>query len=182
MNNQTTFLYSEKYKTPYIIIPTEYESASYCVFKLFYNNKFIVLMGKTLHRQVEIIRTNLGRFIKNKGIINHKSEKQREDFCLPFYEYIMANPNGVFRLEIVVENAKPYKMLQANQRALDEGFKVGNCLNLNWQPVVSRYVQTPNLYLKDWEIENKKYLWMNRGHFLNFKKWQYNRNIKDGHA
>ena len=171
MDNTTTLKLSEKYGTPYIVIPPDFVDMKKCAFRLYYGEKFVVIVCNSVYRQIEIIRESLAYYIGTK-------RAYLKDVYRPLYEYIKDNPGKKFRFELISVNESPYRLLQKSQIAIDEGILNGNCLNLTDTPKVSRYIQAPDLYLSDWEkkfkAENK---WINRGHYLNFRKWQYNRNL-----
>jgi hypothetical protein len=149
---------------PKIVIPYNLVDVEYCVFKLYYADKYIVMMGKTLFRQVEIIRDDLRKYFAGR--------RDYKDIYFNLYEYIYNNPNKKFRFEFLLTTENPYRLLQKCQLELDEGVGDTNCLNSNFVPYLSRMIQTPPIYLK------KHYpYWINRGHYLNFRKWQYNRHF-----
>lgn len=175
-NISTTSSLQDKYKSPEISISEEFIDAEYCVFKLYYGEKYVVLMGKTLFRQVEIIRYNLAYYFKRGDHKIERKNKSDQDFCTDFYKYIHDNPGKDFRIEVVIEDPNPYKLLQSNQIELDKGFNNDDCLNINTQPELSKYIQMPALY-RSGKYKNYKH-WINRGYYLNFRKWQYNRPSK----
>ena len=177
-----TLALSKRFGCPYIEIPDEFKYIQKSVFKLYYNEKYVILMGKRLERQVDIVRENLAYFfnrgynivIKKKEIYQDKKNKKPVpiDFCLYFYRHIKDNPNGTFSFELISCTTNPYTLLKSNQLALDESLSDSNCLNLNINPVVAKSVQDPKLY-----EQGKKWGWVNRGHYLNFRKWQYSRYV-----
>src|SRR5215831_16865219 len=117
-NISTTSSLQDKYKSPEISIPNDLVDYEYCVFKLFYGSKYIILMGKTLFRQVEIIRYNLAYYFNRGDQKKERANKADDDFCIEFYKYIRDNPNLRFRFVVLIVNENPYRLLQSNQIAL----------------------------------------------------------------
>ncbi len=168
MDRNTTYNHSQKFGSCWIEIPEPLIDVQFCVFKLYYNEKYVVLMGKSLFRQVEIIRDNLAYYFgRRKGSL--QSSKKPDDFCEKFYEYVYDHPGGTFRIELVIcgVSRSPYILLQQNQIELDR--RDLNCLNTNDVPELSKYIQMPALYRTGRYKDYK--------HWIN-SKWQWNRQSK----
>lgn len=148
-------------------LPHSLATIEKCVFKLFYGDAYIIMMGKTLQRQVEIIIQDVEKYKRGKW--------SRGDMYLSFYQHIVKNPNLYFEVELLLEDESPYQLLKRCQYELDEGAGDHDCFNLNTEPYLSRFIQTPPIYLTQ-KRRAYKY-WINRGYYLNFRKWQYNRHL-----
>jgi hypothetical protein len=149
---------------PKIVIPYNLVDVQGCVFRLYYGDRYIIMMGKTLFRQAEIIRDCMNKYFRGR--------RDYKDIYFNLYEYVYNNPDKKFRFELVFTHHNPYLLLKCCQLNLDEAVGDTDCLNSNFVPYLSRMIQTPPIYLK------KHYpYWINRGYYLNFRKWQYNRHF-----
>lgn len=152
-------------KIPNIAIPYNLVDVQGSVFKLYYGDKYIVMMGKTLFRQVETVRNDIKRFY-------NETEKGRSinNMYFKFYDYLYSNPGLHFSFELVLESGNPYLLLKKCQQELDKGFKNTNCMNMVFEPYINKDLQKP--------VKNRKFIWwINRGQYLNFRRWQKNRLI-----
>lgn len=146
-----------------ITVPYNLKEIKGCVFKLFYGDKYIVVMGKTLVRQVEMINNDIDRYFKNTQM-----GRSEGNIYFRFYYYIHSNPDLSFRFELVLQSENAYHLLKTCQIELDKGSKDDNCCNMIFEPYINKDIQRP--------IKNRKFIWwINRGSFLNFKRWQKRR-------
>lgn len=149
---------------PIIIIPDELAKMEYCVFKLYYHDRYVIMMGKRVVRQIEIIQDDMRKYFCGR--------RDYKDFYFSLYEYIYNNQGQEFKFELLIHNPSPYQLLKRCQIEFDEAIADTNCLNSNFQPFLSKMIQTPPFYQK------RKYeYWINRGQYLNFRKWQINRHV-----
>jgi hypothetical protein len=157
-------------KPPKIVIPIDLVDVLECVYKLSYGNKYIIVMAKSMYRSVWSINSDIERY--DKGVRENTSDGLYGKFC----RYIIDNPNNKFHFEMLLISKNPYKLLQCCQKQLDKSINDSNCLNTSFEPYLSRNIQTPPLYLKG-KAKEEKY-WINRGYYLNFRKWQINRHLR----
>ncbi len=126
-----------------------------CVYKLFYNDYFIVWKSKDMQDGIRRIASSLKSFI---------NESSGMDASNPFYDFFNIikedGNNGKFRYEIVIETANPYLLLKAEQLSLNESLMNPYCLNNNTIAYLPKYNQ-----------QTGGFGWINRGYILNFKKW-----------
>jgi len=160
--------------TPKITIPDNLKEVKGCVFKLYYGNHYIVLMCNLLVRQIESIAGDINRF-ENKVKSSMSAERLYWNFCW----YISNHPNEEFKIDILLQSESPYQLLKRCQIEIDESLADELCLNNNIIPFLSRRIQTPKYF---WDkvvpkIYGEYKYWINRGHYLNFRKWQYSRYV-----
>lgn len=152
-------------KIPNIVIPPELVDIQGCVFKLYFGEYYIVLMGKSLFRQVETVRNDINRYFKDTS-----KGQSVKNLYYHFYKHIYSIRSGKFHFELILESDKPYQLLKCCQQELDRGFEDTYCLNTCYEPYINKDLQKP--------IKDRKFIWwINRGQYLNFKRWQSKRVI-----
>lgn len=129
------------------------------VYKLWYNEKYVVIAAKTIQRSIENINIGLKYFFQNtpKG-------RNPADLYYKFYCYVADNPFHTFRIEFLLQTTNPYEFLKAEQIALDAGKVDENCLNKYFDVYIPQFTQV-----------NGKKSWINRGFYLNFMNWRRNK-------
>ena len=144
-----------------------------CVFKFYYGDKYVIGMGNYLKGALDMIIGDIGRRFRGK-----KSASGESRLFLIFSDYVNNNPGQEFKVEIIFQSNSAYKILKRCQEELDDAIIDPNCLNSFFHPFVSKRVQTPKLYWDEMMLRKKdlKY-WINRGHYLNYRKWLYSRNV-----
>lgn len=148
---------------PKIEIPLYLENIQGCVFKLYYGNYYIVVMGRSLKWQSNMISGDIERCFRGKSV---------GALYLSFSKKVSSTPGLEFRFELLFESDNPYQLLKRTQEELDDALSDPYCLNSSFEPYLSSRIQTPPIYSR-WK---DKY-WINRGHYLNFRKWQYSRYV-----
>lgn len=152
-------------KIPSIVIPPDLVDVQGCVFKLYYGQHYIVLMGKSLFRQVETIRNDIKRYFNETG-----KGRSVNNIYFRFYSYIHSNPGLKFSYQLIIESDKPYQLLKTCQIELDKSLDDSHCCNMVFEPYINKDLQKP--------IKSRKFIWwINRGQYLNFRRWQKNRVI-----
>lgn len=149
--------------TPKITIPDNLKEVKGCVFKLYYGKYYIIVMGRSLKWQVEMISGDIERSYRGKSV---------GDLYNVFSRYVAKFPVHQFSFELLYESENPFNLLVRCQEEIDDSIGDKYCLNSECTPFLSKRIQTPPIYLK-WK---DKY-WINRGHYLNFRKWQYSRYV-----
>jgi hypothetical protein len=130
----------------------EYQNINGCVFKLFWGEKYVIVKCKMFARAKTIIEESLGYYIKGT--------KMRDKLYDNFFQYIRTTPFYSFRDEILYKGDNPYHLLKQEQLALYNGEHDVNCMNVRFESYYPKLIQGKEKY------------WINRGHFLNFKRWQ----------
>lgn len=139
-----------------IVIPEEIIATKECVFKLWYGDKYIVSMAKSLARGIELIHNDLRRFLKGT-----RKKPGPENLFYRFYGFVQGNPDESFFLEILYTGGNGYQLLKHCQIALGEAEGDPNNLNSQLTPYISKTLQSKH---NCW--------WINRGTYLNFRRWQ----------
>lgn len=152
---------------PKIIIPIHLENVKDCIFKLYYGNYYVIGMGSNLEYQIKTIQGDIERYISGA-----RSSRDISRLYSIFCNIIRELPDREFKIEILMKDGKPYQLLKRCQTELDEALSDRNCLNTLFIPFLSSRIQTPPIYLK---FKAKTPHWINRGIYLNFRKWQYSR-------
>jgi hypothetical protein len=150
-----------------------YNGIGHSVFKFYYGEKYVIGMGSYLMGAINMIIGDIGRKARGK-----KSASGESRLFLIFSDYVNLNPGQQFKIEILFQNESAYQILKRCQEELDDAIADANCLNSFFYPFVSKRVQTPKLYWNKMMIRrvDLRY-WINRGHYLNYRKWLYSRNV-----
>lgn len=155
-----------------IIIPDNLLEVKGCVFKLYYGEKYIISMGRSLAWPIKTIQADIDRYSENMD-----SAKSKERLYWKFCRYVKLAKEREYRIEVLFESENPYQLLQRCQIELDNSKDDTNCLNTFFEPYLSKRIQTAPRYLKGRKYKDgtENISWINRGHYLNFKRWQNNR-------
>lgn len=145
-----------------------------CVFKVSYGDKYIISMGKYLKNALDMLNTDLTG-IKNKRNSLFKQDKGGQ--FIIFSEYVYNNPSLEFNVDILLQSNNPYQLLKRCQEELDDAIADKNCFNSYFIPFLSRKIQCPIKWWREREQNKNKPYWINRGHYLNYRKWLYSRNV-----
>ena len=151
-----------------------YDGVGSCVFKVYYGEKYIVSMGKYLKNALDMLNVDI-RGMKYKRSSLFKMDKGGQ-FIL-FADYVYKNPSKQFVVEILLQSNNPYRLLKRCQEELDDAIADPNCLNSFFIPFLSRKIQCPVKWWREREQNKNKPYWINRGHYLNYRKWMYSRNV-----
>lgn len=154
-----------------IDIPDNIKEVKGCVFKLSYGKSYIISMGRSLRWPIESIERDINQYI----LRNDSAEDKRRlywKFCREVRMY-----KRKFNIEVLFESENPYQLLKSCQTELDKAKDDRNCLNTFFEPYISKRIQTASKFLKERKYKdgNKNASWINRGHYLNFKRWQHRR-------
>src|SRR4051812_2703603 len=117
----------------------------HCIYKLFYQEKYVVIACKTIQRSIQNINIGLQYFFKNtpKG-------RNPNDLYYKFYCYVAENPFHSFRIEILLETTNHFEYLKEDFLSLQDAKLDENCLNMKFEPYVPQYTQS-----------NKHKAWLN---------------------
>ena len=153
---------------PKILIPIDVVDDEKCLFKLYYGEYYVIVMAKSVYRSVESINADLERY----SIGNTKA---KDGLYGVFCKHVLSYPKEKFRFERISVCDSPYELLKACQIELDKSKGDKFCLNTNTEPYISKRIQTAYKYLTP--TAQKNTYWINRGHYLNYRRWQSLRNI-----
>lgn len=143
-----------------LVIPDELKEIQGCVYRVWYGNYYIVVMGKTFARSLTSIINDLNRF--KKGVREGKSE---HNIYLNFYLHILSNPDRDFQVQMLFKSDSPFKLLKWCQIALAEGEAQESCLNSKYTPYINQNIQHN-------KVAKEKRGQVSRGTVLNFLKWR----------
>lgn len=132
-----------------------------CVYKLFYNSKYVIVKAKNMQQSADQLQVKLNQVVRNTTVL------KKEDLYYHLIEYILQNPGQEFTHELLIEDDRPYYLLQAEQKALDLHRKDPSCLNNN-----------TDAYIPAFNEETRMYGWIPQTSYLNYKKWYKNRHKK----
>lgn len=126
-----------------------------CVYKLSFNDRYVIIKAKDHKLSVEGIQKALNQFMRY-------SEAQRKPSNLYYhlFSYIEKQKEGVFAVEILLETDNAYDLLKAEQTALNAARKDKKCLNNNTEAYIPEYNETTGMHG-----------WVSKSAVLNFKKW-----------
>lgn len=155
--------------TPKITIPDNLKEVKGCVFKLYYGDKYVISMGRTLAWPIKSIQDDIDRYSDNMP-----SAKSKERLYWKFCQYVKKAKPHEYRIEVLLESESPYQLLKFCQLELDKAKDDINCLNTFFTPYISKRIQTAHKFLKERKYSDgtKNVAWINRGHYLNFRHWQ----------
>lgn len=161
-------------KIPAIVIPPELVDTQGCVFKLSYGSKYIISMGRSLAWPIKSIQDDIDRYVDNMN-----SAKSKERLYWKFCRIVKLGKTREFKIEVILESENPYQLLKCCQISLDNVKGDTNCLNTFFTPYISKRIQTAPKFLKERKYKDgtQNNSWINRGHYLNFKRWQRRRDI-----
>jgi hypothetical protein len=145
-----------------------------CVFKVFYGDKYIISMGKYLKNALDMLNIDISG-MKNKRDSLFKKDKGGQ--FIIFSDYVYNNPDHEFKVDILLRSNNPYRLLKRCQVELDDAIADRDCLNSFFIPFLSRKIQCPIKWWSEREKKKNKPYWINRGHYLNYRKWLYSRNV-----
>lgn len=147
-----------------IKIPNDVTS---CVYRLWYNSKYLVLKTKTLYWSVEKIKKGLHYFLKHT---EHSHDPKSLGYKL--YNYVEDYPGNNFSIEVILQSDSAYELLRREQQELDKSKQDTNCLNVKFDAYAPRYMQSNK--------KDKPQTWIKRGTYLNFLRWKKTRHLNNG--
>lgn len=127
------------------------------VYKLFYNNKYIIIKGKSLSGSIFLFKKGFSYYI---GYEHSEGSKHSDFLYVQFYEHIKTYPGHSFYISIL-SYGSPYELLKAEQIALNQAIHDKNCLNTNI-----------DAYIPKWNPKSKMYGgWISKSAYMNYKKF-----------
>jgi hypothetical protein len=128
-----------------------------CVFRLYCNEKYVVIKGKSLLGSLKSVNTALENF----------SKKDRADWPIDhlyyhFIGYILDQTEEVeYSASLLAMTSNPYDLLKVEQMQLWENANDPNCLNNSF-----------DAYIPSYREDLGTYGWINRGQYAAFMKWK----------
>ena len=132
-------------------------SINECVFRLYCNDKYVIIKGKSLIGSLKSVHTALENF----------SKKDRSDWPIDhlyyhFIGYILDQTEEVeYSASLLAMTSNPYDLLKVEQMQLWENSKDPNCLNNSF-----------DAYIPTYREDLGTYGWINRGQYAAFMKWK----------
>ena len=149
----------EKIHNPIAIAVSEslLNSVTECVFRLYCNEKYVIVKGKSLAGSLKQI---------NSAILSF-SKKDREDWEKDHLYYHLIGylldltEEPTYSATLLMMTPNPYDLLKKEQMELWENQSDPNCLN-----------NTFDAYIPVYKEETGLYGWINRGQYAAFMKWK----------
>lgn len=126
-----------------------------CLYRLAFNNKYVIVKAKDLQKSIESIQKALNQFIRHSEL-----QRNPENLYFHFFSFISRHQKGVFDLRVLLESESAYELLKAEQLALNEAREDVNCLN-----------NSVDAYVPNYNEATESYGWISKAAVLNFKKW-----------
>lgn len=127
------------------------------VFRLYCNEKYVIVKGKSLGGSLKQINIAIGNFAKKD-----RSDWEIDHLYYHFIGYILSlEEEPVYSASLLALSTNPYKLLKIEQIELWENQKDPNCLN-----------NTSDAYIPNYNEETGMYGWINRGQYAAFMKWK----------
>jgi len=127
-----------------------------CVYKLWYDNKYIIEKCKNLPISVSKLVKGLNCFIKNTP-----HGRDPKNLAYDFFKYILWNEGKSLSIEVLFTSNNPYQLLKREQQELYASKNDENCLNKSFDAYIPIFTQV-----------NGEKSWINRGYYLNFCIWR----------
>lgn len=142
---------------PQVAVTIKFSPFSGYVYKLWYQDRYIVLKCKTFRRSAENINIDINRFFKAYG-----NPKDRDNDNDKFYQFVFNHCDGSeFTVEPVLISDNPYQLLKCEYQEMLKGKADPKCLNKRFYPYIPAHTQG-----------RPGKSWINRGHYLNFRMWE----------
>lgn len=132
------------------------EVKGHVVYRLWYDNKYVIVAGKTIERSIQNINTGLYYFFKDtpKG-------RNPNDIFYNFYFHVDDYPFKNFSVEVIFVTENPYQHLKTWFLELLKAKEDSRCLNLYFEP-----------YIPTGTNKTGQKSWINRGYYLNYMQWK----------
>lgn len=132
-------------------------SVTECVFRLYCNEKYVVVKGKSLCGSLSMVNDALDNFSKKD-----RSEWPTDHLYYHFIGYILDQTEEVeYSASLLAMSRSAYELLKVEQMQLWENSEDPDCLNNCF-----------DAYIPTYNEEKGMYGWINRGVYANFMKWK----------
>jgi hypothetical protein len=140
---------------PKIPVTDDLDQTRGYVYKLWYGEMYLIVKCKTLARSIQNLNSDIDRFLKDT-----KAGRTPENRYFRFYIHIWTHPELDFRIEPILISDNPYQLLKQEVLSLEECEIDPNRCNKDSIP-----------YIPPTTNQMNKSSWINRGYYLNFRKW-----------
>ena len=127
-----------------------------CVYKLSYGRGFVIVKGLLLYGSLLQIQKSLNQYAKGS-----LAQRKKTTLYYKFFEYIVKHPDNVFKVQVLVHDNSPYKLLRAEQHYIKKGRKNKFCMNVR-----------RGAYVNQWNPEKQMYNWLPVNAVLNFNRYK----------
>lgn len=136
-------------------LPRSHELTKPCVYKLLFNDRYVIVKAKNHISSIEAIQKSLNQFMRH-------SEVQRNPTNLYYhlFTYVEKVQEGMFVVDSIIESDSYYELLKCEQMELNKAVKDKKCLNNNTEA-----------YIPQFNDITSTYGWIPKQAVLNFKKW-----------
>ena len=131
-------------------------SVNECVFRLYCNEKYVIIKGKSLCGSLRMVNDALDNFSKKD-----RSEWAVDHLYYHFIGYILDQKEVEYTASLLAMTPNPYILLKVEQMQLWENSTDPNCLNNSF-----------DAYIPSYNEEKGTYGWINRGQYAAFMKWK----------
>lgn len=132
-------------------------SVNECVFRLYCNEKYVIIKGKSLCGSLRMVNDALDNFSKKD-----RSEWLIDHLYYHFIGYILDQTEEVqYSAQLLAMTPNPYTLLKIEQVQLWENADDPNCLNNCF-----------DAYIPSYNEDKGTYGWINRGQYAAFMKWK----------
>jgi hypothetical protein len=140
------------------VADTLLNSIGECVFRLYCNEKYVIIKGKSLVGSLSMVNSAMENFSKKD-----RSEWLVDHLYYHFIGYIFDQTEEVeYSASLLAMTRNPYDLLKVEQMQLWENATDPNCLNNSF-----------DAYIPEYKEETGMYGWINRGQYAAFMKWKY---------
>jgi hypothetical protein len=126
-----------------------------CVYKLSFNDRYVIVKAKESHKSIEAIQKALNQFMRHS-----ESQRKPQNLYYHFFSYVESKQEGIFTIETIKESDNPYELLKTEQESLWASVNDKKCLNNNTEA-----------YIPEYNEETGMYGWIPKSSALNFQKW-----------
>lgn len=135
-------------------LPKVYGTKS-CVYKLSFNDKYVIVKAKDHESSVNGIQKSLNQFMRDSEL-----QRKPDNLYFHFFSHVEKEYEGKFVVDIILESDNAYELLKAEQIELDKSVLDKKCLNNTTLAYIPQFNELTGLYG-----------WIKKQSVLNFKKW-----------
>lgn len=136
-----------------------YMAVDPCVFKLVYNERYVIVKAKSMDGTCKGIQKSLNQFLDGSNC-----QRDPGNMYYHFFTYVEKNEGHTFSVQLIMETTNAYELLKAEQILLDGAKKNKKCLNNNVDAYIPQYNDSTDMYG-----------WIPKWCYLSFMKWKKNR-------
>lgn len=127
-----------------------------CVYKLYYNTRYVVVKAKNCLGSLRAIQKSLNQYMKG-----YESQRKKDNLYRHFFQFIERNAGGEFKIQLALVSENSYKLLKMEQHLIKKAKKDKKCLQ-----------NRGGAYIPQWNEETQMYNWINRGTVMNFLRYK----------